>query len=164
MLSFIDSLYTYTNPVLKLHWCSKYYIQFFSDGPVSKFLKWVKVPIITNSQCRNTELRHQLITEDMICAGYANGGKDACSGDSGGPLICQNGKYAVITGIISWGIECALENYPGVYTRVPYFLQWIKKNMVSCIIIKSFLLKSYDRFKYIFGACVVASFFKKEEG
>ena len=77
----------------------------------------------------------------MICAGYANGGKDACSGDSGGPLICQNGENAVITGIVSWGIECALENYPGVYTRVPYFLQWIKKNMVSCITIKYFLFK-----------------------
>ena len=101
-------------------------------------MKWVKVPIITNSECRNTELRHQLITEDMICAGYANGGKDACSGDSGGPLICKNGNNAVITGIVSWGIECALENYPGVYTRVPYFLQWIKKNMVSCITIKFF--------------------------
>ena len=142
----------YTNLVLKLHWCSKYYIQFFSDGPVSKFLKWVKVPIITNSECRNTELRHQLITEDMICAGYANGGKDACSGDSGGPLICQNGKFAVITGIISWGIECALENYPGVYTRVPYFLQWIKKNMVSCITIKFFV---QNRLKYYFEAFII---------
>ena len=75
----------------------------------------------------------------MICAGYANGGKDACSGDSGGPLICKNGNNAVITGIVSWGIECALENYPGVYARVPYFLQCIKKNMVSCITIKFFV-------------------------
>ena len=116
-------------------------------------MKWVKVPIITNSECRNTKLRNQLITEDMICAGYANGGKDACSGDSGGPLVCKNGNNAVITGIVSWGIECALENYPGVYTRVPYFLQWIKKNMVSCITIKFFV---QNRLKYLISCIMLA--------
>ena len=88
--------------------------------------------MITNSECRKSEHKSHEITEDMICAGYANGGKDACSGDSGGPLVCQNGKNAVITGVVSWGISCALPNYPGVYARVTYFLGWIKKNMVSC--------------------------------
>ena len=98
----------------------------------------------------------------MICAGYANGGKDACSGDSGGPLICKNGNNAVITGIVSWGIECALENYPGVYTRVPYFLQWIKKNMVSCIIIKFFCWKVMIG-SYIISELEKFRLLKKEE-
>lgn len=50
----------------------------------------------------------------MICAGYANGGKDACQGDSGGPLT-DNGT---VVGLVSWGVDCALAGYPGVYAHI----------------------------------------------
>ena len=121
----------YTNLVLKLHWCSKYYIQFFSDGPVSKFLKWVKVPIITNSECRNTKLRNQLITEDMICAGYANGGKDACSGDSGSAIFTKEKNKVIQIGLVSGSLDvpCGTPGYPTFYTRVQYYLKWILDNL-----------------------------------
>ena len=44
----------------------------------------------------------------MICAGFNDGGVDACNGDSGGPLMCErpDGSY-YLPGIISWGYECA---------------------------------------------------------
>ena len=59
----------------------------------------------------------------MICAGFADGGKDACLGDSGGPLMVkEDGRYHQ-AGIISFGIDCG-ESY-GVYTRVPAFLDWL---------------------------------------
>ena len=45
----------------------------------------------------------------MICAGYRGiGGKDACTGDSGGPLICNHGNKAVLVGVVSWGRRCAV--------------------------------------------------------
>ena len=68
----------------------------------------------------------------MICAGYPGvGGKDACQGDSGGPFVCNEGGKAVIAGVVSWGNGCALADYPGVYARTTYVLDWIKSQMVS---------------------------------
>ncbi|MED6275886.1 hypothetical protein CHARACLAT_031233 [Characodon lateralis] len=61
------------------------------------------------------------ITNNMICAGSNEGGRDSCQGDSGGPLIC-NGK---LEGIVSWGIGCAYSFYPGVYTNVRNYISWI---------------------------------------
>lgn len=46
-------------------------------------------------------------------------------GDSGGPLICD-GKFE---GIVSWGIGCAYAYFPGVYTKVRNYVEWI--NWVS---------------------------------
>lgn len=65
----------------------------------------------------------------MICAGLLKGGKDACGGDSGGPMACQqHGRY-YLGGIISWGDGCAQENRPGVYTRIDHFTPWIQQTI-----------------------------------
>jgi secreted trypsin-like serine protease len=54
------------------------------------------------------------ITENMMCA--SGPGKDACHGDSGGPLF-DKGKNVVV-GIVSFGNGCAQSAYPGVYSRI----------------------------------------------
>lgn len=58
----------------------------------------------------------------MICAGYAEGGKDICMRDSGSPLIDDDG---IQVGIASWGEGCAEAGHPGVYTNVAYLRDWI---------------------------------------
>lgn len=42
----------------------------------------VEVPILHRDLC-NEWLVHLNVTDGMICAGYSEGGKDACQGDSG---------------------------------------------------------------------------------
>merc|ERR1739846_75608 len=92
-------------------------------------LQWVAVPTVTNAQC--AQAYGSTITSSMICAGLPEGGKDSCQGDSGGPFVFRKDGKAVLTGVVSFGIGCALAEYPGVYARVTAVLDWVKANMES---------------------------------
>ncbi len=61
-----------------------------------------------------------------ICAGLPTGGVDACQGDSGGPLVATVDGRRLLVGIVSAGTGCALAEYPGIYTRVSTYANWIK--------------------------------------
>lgn len=62
----------------------------------------------------------------MICAGFEEGGKDACHGDSGGPMVDRTTMKLV--GLVSWAFGCADEHVPGVYSNVvvPEVKAWVK--------------------------------------
>ena len=94
----------------------------------SNILQEATVTTMTNSQCRSSSHRHDRITENMICAQAA--GRDACKGDSGGPLavLGQDGSYSQI-GVVSWGKGCARQGYPGVYTRLTALLPWLTQTI-----------------------------------
>jgi len=47
-------------------------------GPVSHTLQEVYVPILSNSECRDSKYPSNRITNNMMCAGYKDGGKDSC--------------------------------------------------------------------------------------
>jgi len=51
---------------------------------------------------------------------------DTCYGDSGSPVLYRHSDASItIFGITSWGVGCARDRYPGVYTKVSFFLSWI---------------------------------------
>ncbi|XP_066986862.1 serine proteinase stubble-like isoform X3 [Macrobrachium rosenbergii] len=89
-------------------------------GPQPVVLNEVDVPILTNEACGQSY--YGLVTSNMICAGYASGGKDSCQGDSGGPLVVEDSGRWVLVGITSWGNGCARPGNPGVYTRVTRYI------------------------------------------
>ncbi|XP_017077726.2 mite allergen Der p 3 [Drosophila eugracilis] len=99
----------------------------------SDVLREVDVVVLSQTDCRNsTTYKPGQITDNMMCAGsVSEGGKDACTGDSGGPLQTtfdeQPGQYQ-LAGIVSWGVGCARPQSPGVYTRVNQYLRWLGSN------------------------------------
>ncbi|KAG1946479.1 trypsin domain-containing protein [Pimephales promelas] len=84
-------------------------------------LQCLNLPVLSNEQCRGA-YGPARITRNMFCAGFMEGGKDSCLGDSGGPLVCE-GK---LKGIVSWGRGCAQPGFPGVYTELCRYTDWIK--------------------------------------
>jgi len=66
-------------------------------------------------------------SDDKICAGVIGGGIDTCQGDSGGPLVVSAAAGMVLSGLTSVGNDCALANFPGIYTRITTFLPWINQ-------------------------------------
>ncbi|XP_071536861.1 transmembrane protease serine 9-like [Panulirus ornatus] len=97
------------------------------EGNVSPVLRKVDLPVWTNRDCDKTY--NQPIRDNMICAGYLRGGRDACQDDSGGPMMKQVSGRWVVVGIVSFGTRCAEPGIPGVYTRVNSFLDWIRNKI-----------------------------------
>ncbi|XP_006882345.1 PREDICTED: coagulation factor XI-like [Elephantulus edwardii] len=94
------------------------------NDKIQNTLQKAKVPLITNEECQE-RYRGHTITNKMICAGYKEGGRDACKGDSGGPLSCKSEEVWHLVGITSWGEGCAQKERPGVYTNVVEYVDWI---------------------------------------
>merc|ERR1719244_602897 len=101
---------------------------------VTRQLQEVSLPVISNDECmawfNETGSRQWIPEETFLCAGWESGEKDACSGDSGGPLtlVREDGRVEV-AGVVSWGIGCGSAGRPGVYTRVTSYVDWIKRTI-----------------------------------
>ncbi|XP_008070348.1 kallikrein-14 [Carlito syrichta] len=99
------------------------------SSPIARYphsLQCVNINITPDQVCRRAY--PGAITPGMVCAGVPQGGKDSCQGDSGGPLVCRG----ELQGLVSWGMErCALPGYPGVYTNLCKYQDWIKQTMRS---------------------------------
>lgn len=97
------------------------------DGQVSNQLNAATISILNNpgaDSCGDYGSSFQ--SADDICAGVPGGGIDTCQGDSGGPLVVSESGVPLLAGITSVGNQCALPNFPGIYTRVTTYAGWIR--------------------------------------
>jgi Trypsin len=96
----------------------------------TKQLQMAQLPYIPNEECKT--YFGDKIRYGMFCAGFGQGGVDACQGDSGSGLLQKPNNPStepyILTGIVSWGVGCARPGYPGVYAKVADFIDWIKTN------------------------------------
>lgn len=94
-------------------------------------LQKATVPLVNRTVCKRAMSPYR-VTENMICAGYVEGGIDACQGDSGGEMVwVWNNPYSgekihFLIGITSYGVGCARADRFGVYTRVGEYTEWIR--------------------------------------
>ncbi|XP_062974843.1 ovochymase-2 [Elgaria multicarinata webbii] len=105
----------------------------YEDGEISRKLHQLEVPILVTEECQKYYVDHPGgLNKRMFCAGFpVEGAKDGCTGDSGGPLVCpsEDSSYYTLNGIISWGFGCGRKGYPGVYTNVASFADWIGQHI-----------------------------------
>ncbi|XP_054609068.1 plasma kallikrein-like [Dunckerocampus dactyliophorus] len=92
-------------------------------------LQEANLPIVGNKECEC--YLDITITDNFLCAGLKEGGKDSCQGDSGGPLMSKNNLSWVLLGITSFGFSCARPKSPGVYTRVSKYKEWIVNTIAN---------------------------------
>ncbi|XP_016977514.1 seminase [Drosophila rhopaloa] len=98
-----------------------------ASGP-AQLLRTVTVPVIEKKYCREVYQDSASISNSMFCASVL-GKRDACTYDSGGPLVYKN----QVCGIVSFGIGCASHRFPGVYTDVFYVKPFIEKSIKSLL-------------------------------
>jgi len=97
-------------------------------------LQETQIPLFDFDICNI--IYNNLLTSNMICAGFAAGGKDSCMGDSGGPMLYFNTDDDTYyqTGITSFGNGCAEANKPGVYTHVANHRNWITDTILVSLV------------------------------
>ncbi|KAI3388010.1 hypothetical protein SNEBB_010313 [Seison nebaliae] len=89
-------------------------------------LKETKLQVLSEGVCKEN-FRNPFHLSQQICAGDIENEKDACEGDSGGPLIDYDGEKAMIVGVVSYGgTPC---QGVGVYTRTKYYIKWLNEQI-----------------------------------
>ncbi|CRL07280.1 CLUMA_CG020259, isoform A [Clunio marinus] len=121
----------------------------FNTGAEPAQLKAANLTINSRTQCNSRSSHNGNVLIGMFCAGPFTGQLivDSCQGDSGGPLMCGN----ELVGITSNGVGCAEPNYPGIYTDVHHYLQWIEKNDSKKVKLTYFVIIFTSVFTLIFN-------------
>ncbi|KAH9369136.1 hypothetical protein HPB48_018885 [Haemaphysalis longicornis] len=99
------------------------------NGAGSSVLRQAQIPVWDETKCSSAYAQHLPISNSQLCAGDVNATMDSCQGDSGGPLLLPHQRRYYVIGIVSSGKDCATPGFPGIYTRVSSYLDWLRNAM-----------------------------------
>ncbi|KER21057.1 hypothetical protein T265_15173 [Opisthorchis viverrini] len=106
--------------------CQKY------QGEPTANLQVVALRVVSHDAC--TEMYNHgagLNEHHEFCAGYYQSNVGICAGDSGGGLIQMYERQVVVVGVASATHARQPQSYPGLFTRVSAFTDWIEKTVDS---------------------------------
>ncbi|XP_021967093.1 fibrinolytic enzyme, isozyme C [Folsomia candida] len=90
-----------------------------------------EVQILSDEQCLaayEVGSPGEFTGESMLCAGGGN--RDFCNGDVGTPLVVWDDAGAPkVVGLAAWGQGCGNPFFPGVYTEISAYLDFINANL-----------------------------------
>jgi secreted trypsin-like serine protease len=97
-------------------------------------LQEVQLKVFPRSRCQLIYSIINPINKTMMCANSPGEHKGACNGDSGSPLVCNNGGGSgsdYQCGVVSWGVrgQCGNPNFPSVYANVANYHNWINAQL-----------------------------------
>ncbi|KAH0950523.1 hypothetical protein HN011_001114 [Eciton burchellii] len=96
-----------------------------SAGSTSKNqLAAAVVATMNHDTCELAMPKYKPLSKEMLCAINSTHPSETCQGDLGAPLVSEQ----TLIGILSYGLGCESNEYPGVYTRVSSYLPWIFQN------------------------------------
>ncbi|XP_023565508.1 vitamin K-dependent protein C isoform X7 [Octodon degus] len=90
-------------------------------------LSSIRIPVAPRDEC--IQVMQNVVSENMLCAGILGDTRDACDGDSGGPMVASFQGTWFLVGLVSWGEGCGLPTNYGVYTKVSRYLDWIHSHI-----------------------------------
>lgn len=93
----------------------------------SRILKVATLDVIDQAECESNWATLEgvdFVTSQQICAIHydsGSGARQACNGDSGGPLLYAD----KLVGVVSFGVGGCFDDAPNVFTRVSAYNTWI---------------------------------------
>lgn len=89
-------------------------------SPYTTNIHSVNVTVFDHEKCHT--LYPGSYRSSMLCAGQVEGGRDACVGDEGTPLVVKE----TLIGMPTRHIACGSKFKPTLYTSVSHFVDWVK--------------------------------------
>ncbi|BET02871.1 trypsin [Nesidiocoris tenuis] len=93
----------------------------------TRYLRMARMKVVPARICRRLLSSkdpiyetHEFDEKAQLCALGVNGSESDCTGDSGGPFICDGD----IVGVVSYGFECGRNDSPAVYAKMSDFVEW----------------------------------------
>lgn len=94
------------------------------EGTSPDLLKYIDKKIMKLKTCSRFYFG-SLDADKQICITVTEK-QSTCNGDSGGPLVVEEDGKPVVIGATSFGIALGCQSgWPGVFTRITGFLEWI---------------------------------------